>query len=93
MIFGLWPLLLRVLAWIAALSSLMLGTCTRRAAASVTDLLAAYPRVPQPLDKELLRAAEKTAGVSLRGNDTAHREVRKIFWTTVRGSAAAKDDP
>lgn len=59
----------------------------------LTDLLANHPRVPQPLDKELLATVERSVGVSLRGSDTAHREARKAFWAAIQSGTPRPAKP
>jgi len=49
----------------------------------IAELIAGKPRVPRPLDRELLADVERQTGGSLRGDDAAHRNARSAFWQTV----------
>lgn len=48
------------------------------------------PRIPKPLDVELLQRVETAHSVSLRGNDQLHRAVRRAFWAGITESARAE---
>ncbi len=54
---------------------------SRATEADKAALSAQRPRIPRTLDIELIKAAESVLAVSLRGNDPAHRALRKTFWT------------
>lgn len=49
-------------------------------ATTVASLLAERPRIPTPLDAELMRHAEEAMHVSLRGDQNAKKAVRRAFW-------------
>jgi uncharacterized LabA/DUF88 family protein len=51
--------------------------------AELTELWAARPRIPQPLDLELLLFVESRLGLDLRVRDAIKREIRASFWGTV----------
>lgn len=62
--------------------------------AAATALLAERPRIPTPLDAELMRSAESAMQVSLRNDQDAKREVRRAFWEAIAtGSASSDEDP
>ena len=45
------------------------------------------PRIPKPLDVELLQHVEGTHKMNLRGNDQLHRTIRRAFWAGITDSA------
>jgi hypothetical protein len=55
----------------------------RATAAETAVLKAERPRIPKTLDVELLRFAEQSLGVDLRGQDEQHRSLRRAFWTAI----------
>lgn len=60
---------------------------------AVAALLAERPRIPTPLDAELMRSAESEMQVSLRNDRAAKREVRRAFWKAIAtGSASTEGD-
>lgn len=60
----------------------------------IASLVAVRPYIPRPLDADLLRAIEDTAGVSLRGQDSLKRNARKVFWERIgRGGTDSSDRP
>jgi hypothetical protein len=54
----------------------------------VRTVLAAFPTLPQPLDIELLLAAEQQLG-SLRGRPDLKSELRGTFWFALKEEASA----
>ena len=60
-------------------------------AGDLSDLLATHPRVPKPLDRELLGEVERRTGGNLRGNDLTHRAVRQAFWTVIQSAPHGSD--
>lgn len=56
--------------------------------AEVAELWASRPRIPQPLDLELLQCVEGRLGIDLRSQDAVKREVRASFWGTVGSKIA-----
>lgn len=74
----------------AAFASTWLSSSDPAAAAA---LLAERPRIPTPLDAELMRSAESAMQVSLRDDQDAKREVRRSFWEAIAtGSASNNED-
>ncbi len=74
----------------AAFASTWLSSSDPVAAAA---LLAERPRIPTPLDAELMRSAESEMQVSLRNDQAAKREVRRAFWEAIAtGSAPNEGD-
>lgn len=59
------------------------------------ELLAQRPRIPRPLDIELLRHTENVLGISLADDDAAKRSLRRAFWDTVTSGIPTHnpDDP
>lgn len=51
--------------------------------AEVANLLDQRPRIPTPLDAELMHRAESEMQVSLRNDQDARREVRRGFWEAI----------
>lgn len=49
----------------------------------IRELRAQRPRIPRPLDVELLRHSEHALGVSLQHGDETRRVIRKAFWDTI----------
>lgn len=58
----------------------------------IARLLAGRPRIPTPLDADLLRAAEAGVGQPLRGDQPARHEVRAAFWQTIERESAQTAD-
>ena len=58
---------------------------SRASEEEIRDLSAQYPRIPSPLDIELLRHAESALGSSLRDDDEARRRLRRAFWDVIKG--------
>jgi hypothetical protein len=54
----------------------------------IQALISVSPKIPQPLDAELLRYAEGELGVALRGNQDARRQLRKGFWDGIAAGPA-----
>lgn len=52
----------------------------------ITALLAHRPRIPAPLDADLLNAAEAASEASLRGRDELRHSARRAFWERVGSS-------
>jgi hypothetical protein len=73
----------------AAFASAWLSSSDHQAAAA---LLAERPRIPTPLDAELMRNAETAMRVSLRNNQDSKREVRRAFWETIASGISAGDE-
>lgn len=73
----------------AAFASAWLGSSDHQAAAA---LLAERPRIPTPLDAELMRNAETAMRVSLRNDQNSKRDVRRAFWETIASSISASDE-
>lgn len=63
----------------------------RAADEEIASLVAARPRIPRPLDADLLRAIEGRVGVSLRGQDSLKRNVRRVFWERIDLGRARAD--
>jgi hypothetical protein len=61
------------------------GWLQRATSHEIRDLAGQYPRIPREMDIELIRTGEGVFG-SLRGNDSAKRELRKGFWNTLRAA-------
>ena len=57
----------------------------------IASLVASRPYIPTPLDADLLRAIESSAGVSLRGQDPLKRGARRAFWERI-GRGRARPD-
>lgn len=57
----------------------------------ITALLAHRPRIPAPLDADLLNAAETAIGASLRGRDELRHSARRAFWDRVGASVKEHD--
>ena len=57
--------------------------CGNASENELQGLLAQRPRIPAPLDIELLRYAENTLGLSLRDDDGAKRRLRRSFWDAI----------
>ena len=55
------------------------------------ELLAQRPRIPRPLDIELLRHTEHVLGISLAEDDAAKRSLRRAFWDTVTSGFPTHD--
>ncbi len=51
--------------------------------ADIASLKAARPRIPKALDAELFRFAEQSLGISLRGQESARRQLRRSFWNAI----------
>ena len=64
------------------------GWASNAAPNDLAELIANKPRVPQPLDRELLTEVERLTNSSLRGNDAAHRNARQAFWKTILSKRA-----
>ncbi len=60
--------------------------------AAAAALLAARPRIPTPLDAELMRSAEAAMQVNLRGDQDAKKAVRRAFWEAVATGISASDE-
>jgi hypothetical protein len=73
----------------AAFASAWLSSSDHQAAAA---LLAERPRIPTPLDAELMRNAETAMRVSLRNNQDSKREMRRAFWKTIAAGISAGDE-
>lgn len=73
----------------AAFASAWLSSSDHKAAAA---LLAERPRIPTPLDAELMRDAETAMRVSLRNDQNSKREVRRAFWEAVASSISGSDE-
>lgn len=73
----------------AAFASTWLSSSDPAAAAA---LLAERPRIPTPLDAELMRSAESEMQVSLRNDQEAKREVRRAFWEAIATGSASNDE-
>lgn len=74
----------------ANFASAWLATSDHLAAAA---LLVERPRIPTPLDAELMRSAEVSMGTSLRNSQELKREVRWAFWQSIdSGFTSGKDD-
>lgn len=54
-----------------------------RGAEAVTELRVLYPRIPQPVDAELLAFVEERVG-SLYHDEARRRAVRAAFWAVIR---------
>jgi uncharacterized LabA/DUF88 family protein len=78
------------------------GPSTRAAAAAFTrdwldaaidselaDLHARRPRIPRPLDLELLTAVEQALGRPLLDDDTARRAARSAFWGVIESAVSS----
>lgn len=64
------------------------------ARATPSDLLglrATRPRIPRTLDVELIVSTEATVGRSLKGDEEAHREMRRGFWAAVMEADMPED--
>jgi len=59
--------------------------------ATAAALLAERPRIPTPLDAELMRSAESEMQVSLRNDQDAKREVRRAFWEAIATGSASNE--
>lgn len=59
----------------------------RRGADAVRELRTLYPRIPQPVDAELLNFVEERAG-SLYHDESRRRGVRAAFWLVVRADGS-----
>lgn len=59
------------------------------------ELLAQRPRIPRPLDIELLRHTESVLEISLADDDATKRNLRRAFWETVTSGFPNhdQDDP
>ena len=55
------------------------------------ELLAQRPRIPRPLDIELLRHTEHVLGISLAEDDAAKRSLRRAFWDAVTSGFPTHD--
>lgn len=53
------------------------------------ELISQRPKIPRPLDAELLRHAERASNHSLKDDDETRRKLRASFWETI-ASARAK---
>ena len=49
----------------------------------VRELILRRPRIPRPLDAELLRHTERTSGLSLKDDDGTKRRLRESFWEAI----------
>lgn len=72
----------------AAFAATWLSSSDHAAAAA---LLAERPRIPTPLDAELMRSAESAMQVSLRTDQASKREVRRAFWEAIASGISAGD--
>ena len=54
----------------------------------LTALKASQPRIPRPLDGDLLRAVEEELGVSLRQQEKLRRAIRTAFWDRISQQSA-----
>lgn len=54
----------------------------------IDSLLVDRPKIPRPIDVDLVRHAEGELKLSFRGLEDARRELRRAFWETVGGSEA-----
>jgi hypothetical protein len=54
------------------------------------SLLASRPRIPTPLDVELVQRIEEAHKLSLRGNDQIRREIRRAFWDGITQASRAQ---
>ncbi|WP_185845908.1 NYN domain-containing protein [Kibdelosporangium aridum] len=53
----------------------------------LTELLSDRPRIPRPLDIELLTAVESAIGQRLRNNEQLKRNVRAAWWGVIGGGS------
>lgn len=60
---------------------------------SLAALLADHPRIPKPLDAELLQSAEATMQVDLRTNQDTKHKVRRSFWDVIAAETQTDDEP
>lgn len=51
--------------------------------ADIASLKAQRPRIPKTLDGELVHFAEQSLGISLRGQESVRRRLRRSFWNVI----------
>lgn len=73
----------------AAFAATWLSSSDHQAAAA---LLAERPRIPTPLDAELMRSAEAAMQVSLRNDQDSKRDVRRAFWEAIATGISSGDE-
>ncbi len=54
--------------------------------AEIADLHVGRPRIPRPLDVELLASVEQALNSPLRDDDTTRRAARSAFWGVIDGA-------
>ncbi len=57
--------------------------------AELADLHARRPRIPRPLDLELLTAVERALGQPLLDDETARRAARSAFWGVINSAVSS----
>jgi hypothetical protein len=54
--------------------------------AEIADLHVGRPRIPRPLDIELLASVEQALNRPLQDDDTTRRDARSAFWGVIDGA-------
>lgn len=73
----------------AAFATTWLSSSDHQAAVA---LLGERPRIPTPLDAELMRSAEGAMQVSLRNDQNSKRDVRRAFWEAIATGMSSDDE-
>ena len=65
----------------------------RATAHEIHELISQRPRIPHPLDAELLHHAERALGLSLKDDDGTKRRLRRAFWEIIANAGSTSRKP